>query len=119
MLRKLSEVFRLQIAKKEQTNCFELFGCDILLDACLHMHLLEVNMAARCQERHPSLTAMLEDMGHGILNILEDKEGKEGKEEDKEEVKKGRQEEDKEEVKGRQEDEDKEGPALRGWVKVQ
>lgn len=35
------------------------------------MHLLEVNLSAACQERHQSLTQMLEEMGHGIINILE------------------------------------------------
>ena len=32
-------------------------------------------MSASCKERHKRLTSMLEDMGHGILNILENKEG--------------------------------------------
>lgn len=44
---------------------------DLLVDDCLRVHLLEVNMSARCEERHPRLTAMLEDMAEGLLNILE------------------------------------------------
>ena len=47
---------------------------DILLDSQLDLYLLEINMSARCEERHPRLSSMLEAMGEGILSILEDKE---------------------------------------------
>lgn len=47
---------------------------DILLDSQLDLHLLEINMSARCEERHPRLSSMLEAMGEGILSILEGKE---------------------------------------------
>jgi hypothetical protein len=42
------------------------------------MYLLEINMSASCKERHPKLTTMLEEMGHGMLNILEREEKGEG-----------------------------------------
>ena len=34
-------------------------------------------MSASCKERHGKLTTMLEEMGHGMMNILEKKEGEE------------------------------------------
>ena len=37
------------------------------------MWLLEVNLSAKCEERHPRLSAMLEQMGEGLLDILEKK----------------------------------------------
>ena len=42
------------------------------------MHLLEVNMAASCRERHAGLTEMLEEMGNGIVGMVEGGSGGEG-----------------------------------------
>lgn len=49
ILHKLSVVFRNEIASRETANCLELFGFDVLIDASLHMHLLEVNLSAACE----------------------------------------------------------------------
>lgn len=56
--------------KDKESNRFELFGFDLLIDSKLSLHLLEINLSAKCDERHPKLSAMLEDMGGGLLNII-------------------------------------------------
>jgi hypothetical protein len=71
LLRKLGGVLRKEVAVGSGGS-FELYGVDLLVDAELQLHLLEVNLSAKCEERHPELTRMLEEMGHGLINILED-----------------------------------------------
>lgn len=71
LLRKLGGVLRKEVAVGSGGS-FELYGVDLLVDAELQLHLLEVNLSAKCEERHPDLTRMLQEMAHGLINILED-----------------------------------------------
>lgn len=48
MLRNLTTIFKQEIAEGSH-NSFELFGLDMLIDANLNMHLLEVNLSAACE----------------------------------------------------------------------
>jgi hypothetical protein len=70
LLKKLLMVFAREIVVGSTESNFELFGFDLLIDSVLHLHLLEVNLSARCEERHPSLIDMLDQMANGLMNIL-------------------------------------------------
>ena len=57
----------------KQTNCFELFGFDLVLDSKLNPWLIEVNLSPACAERTDWLVKMLDDMGEGLLTYLENR----------------------------------------------
>jgi hypothetical protein len=57
------------------SNCFELFGLDFVIDEELKCWLIEVNMSPACAERKGQtwLRSMTEDMADGMLNLIENK----------------------------------------------
>ncbi len=59
---------------KPRERSFEVYGFDILLDADLNPHLLEVNLSPACEEREDFLTTMLDDMTLGLFCLLREKE---------------------------------------------
>lgn len=58
---------------ESRPNSFELYGFDFVIDKKLDLWLIEANMSPACAERTPWLTDMLDDMGEGLLSILEKK----------------------------------------------
>jgi hypothetical protein len=70
MLRKLRPIFQNEVCRNSSNKSFEFFGFDLLIDSDFRLYLLEVNLSAKCEERHPKLSTMLESMGEGILNII-------------------------------------------------
>lgn len=74
ILRDLKPIFLGELCKdSSNNNYFELFGLDLIIDCKLDLHLLEINLSARCEERDARLTSMLEGLGEGLLDILDEK----------------------------------------------
>ena len=48
----LGRVFKEEVCGQGDNAYFELFGLDLLIDYQLGVHLLEINLSARCEERH-------------------------------------------------------------------
>ena len=72
---KMSEIIintlrAVQDSIEQKSQCFELFGFDLILDEKLTPWLLEVNLSPACAERTEWLTEMLDDMASGLLKIV-------------------------------------------------
>ena len=55
------------------SNCFEIYGFDLLLDHDLNPWVIEINLSPACSERQPWLTKMLDDMSLCVLDWLQRK----------------------------------------------
>ena len=60
---------------EHQPNSFELYGLDFVIDEQLKCWLIEANMSPACAVRKGQqwLTAMVENMADGLVNIVEHK----------------------------------------------
>ena len=60
---------------EHNSNSFELFGLDFVIDQDLRCWLIEANMSPACAERKTQqwLSDMTADMADGMINIIEDK----------------------------------------------
>lgn len=58
---------------EHRSNCFEIYGLDIILDQLLDPWLIEVNLSPACNERTEWLTKMLDDMSYDMLSFIEGK----------------------------------------------
>lgn len=63
----------LQDTQEQRSNCFEVFGFDIVLDDDLNLWLIEVNLSPACSERTPWLTQMLDDSCNDLLHYVQQK----------------------------------------------
>ena len=61
------------VAIENRPNSFELYGFDFVLDKNLNPWLIEANMSPACAERKDWLIEMLDDMGSGVVNLIEAK----------------------------------------------
>ena len=57
----------------QMSNCFEIYGFDLLLDLELNPWVIEINLSPACSERKSWLTKMLDDMALGVMEWLERK----------------------------------------------
>lgn len=55
------------------TNCFEVYGFDLVIDEHLNPYVIEINLSPACSERHKYLTKMLDDMALGLCAWVERK----------------------------------------------
>jgi tubulin monoglycylase TTLL3/8 len=60
-------------AIENRPNSFELYGFDFVLDKDLNPWMIEANMSPACAERKDWLVEMLDDMGNGVVNLIEAK----------------------------------------------
>lgn len=52
---------------EHRSNCFEIYGFDIIIDESLNPWLIEVNLSPACNERTEWLTKMCDDMSLDLL----------------------------------------------------
>jgi Tubulin-tyrosine ligase family/IQ calmodulin-binding motif len=55
---------------ESKTDCFEVYGFDIIIDSSFRPWLLEVNLSPACSERTDWLVETLDSMADGLLNIV-------------------------------------------------
>ena len=76
MLPKISDVVwrslkALQETQEQKSNCFEVFGFDIVLDVELNPWVIEINLSPACAERTDWLARMLDNSALDMLGHLE------------------------------------------------
>ena len=62
-----------QESQENKSNCFEVYGFDIILDELLNPWVIEANLSPACKERADWLVQLLDDMSIGLMNFLETK----------------------------------------------
>ena len=56
---------------EQKSNCFEVYGFDIVLDEDLQPWVIEVNLSPACTERADWLTKMLNDSSIDLMNHIQ------------------------------------------------
>ena len=60
-----------QGTQEQKSNCFEVYGFDIVLAEDLNPWVIEVNLSPACNERAPWLTEMLNNSCFDLLSYLQ------------------------------------------------
>ena len=63
----------IQETQEQKSNCFEVYGFDIVLDEDLNPWVIEVNLSPACAERAPWLIEMLNNMSLDLMSYLQSK----------------------------------------------